>query len=137
MFVDILFFFDKGRKIYEEFCITFINLWFKKKNFYEILTQNNFHIFVNFTYFVNIWTLKFKCLYKKKLWLCFQYFSFVFVTLYYEPSIKCSSFFRLILILLNIYYFQIAYQYTNIMPIFNIILLLLLFKYVLSKFGKW
>jgi len=41
-------------KSYEESCITFSNLKFKKKFFYKFLTQNNLHIPENFRYFFNI-----------------------------------------------------------------------------------
>jgi len=40
LLVDI-FFLDKDRQLYEESCITFSDFRFKKKKFYEFLTQNN------------------------------------------------------------------------------------------------
>jgi len=51
--IDLLvdFFYNKGSQTYDESCMIFLNLKFKKKNFDEFLPQNNIQIFVIFTYF--------------------------------------------------------------------------------------
>jgi len=59
-----MIFFDKGRQIYEEFYITFSNLRYKKKKFYEFLTKLKFVKFCDSYVFCQNINLN---VYKKKI----------------------------------------------------------------------